>query len=304
MIEWRWSRTLAIHCEGQQNRMQVKCYHFLPRKYGRELLLDIGRIETLKDFVLDDTAHQISFYEILFIEKGKGGFSLDDHRTVLRPGTVIFTSPGQVRRWDVREPVHGYTMFFEKDFLSLFFTDELFLHRLQFFHQYSRPTGMQMPGPAFRRMLDLVQGVEKEFTHLQNDSNHLLRAILYQLLILLNRQYADTYRMHGDTHVHPDFFRFRSLLEQAGIAHRRVSSYTQLLRVSPTHLNKVCRRYGGVTAQQMIHYKLVSEIKKQLRSDKSVKEIAYELEFSDPSNFNRFFKKMTGATAQQYRDSL
>src|SRR5438045_7067271 len=77
----------------------VKSYHFLPRKYGRELLLDIDRIETLKNFVLDDTPHQISFYEILFIEKGKGSFSLDENRTSLEPGTIIFTSPGQVRRW-------------------------------------------------------------------------------------------------------------------------------------------------------------------------------------------------------------
>src|SRR5215472_9419476 len=114
----------------------IKCYHFLPRKYGRELLLDIGRIEALKNFVLDSTPHQISFYEILFIEKGRGGFSLDEHRTPLRPGTVIFTSPGQVRRWDVRTPVVGYTLFFEKDFLNLFFTDEFFLYRFQFFHQY------------------------------------------------------------------------------------------------------------------------------------------------------------------------
>jgi hypothetical protein len=50
----------------------IETCHFLPRKYGRDLLLDIGRIETLKNFVLGNTPHQISFYEILFIEKGKG----------------------------------------------------------------------------------------------------------------------------------------------------------------------------------------------------------------------------------------
>lgn len=268
------------------------------------MLLDLGRIETLKGFVLDSTPHQISFYEVLFIEKGRGSFSLDENRIPLAPGTVIFTSPGQVRRWDVRAPVTGYTLFFEKDFLNLFFTDELFLHRLQYFHQYSHPTGMKLPTNGFRRTLEMVRGVEDEFTHLQKDSNHLLRAILYQLLILLNRHYADTYRLHGDTHIHPDFFRFRSLLEKECMTYHRVTSYTQLLRISATHLNKICRQYSGLTAQQMIHHKLISEIKKQLRSDRSVKEIAYGFDFSDPSNFNRFFKKLTGATAQQYRDSL
>ena len=70
----------------------IKTYHFLTRKYGRELLLDIGRIESLKDFIIDDTPHNISFYEILFIEKGKGSFTLDENKMTIGPGTIIFTS--------------------------------------------------------------------------------------------------------------------------------------------------------------------------------------------------------------------
>jgi len=44
--------------------MNIISYHFLPRKYGRDILLDIARIETLENFILDSTPHQISFYEI------------------------------------------------------------------------------------------------------------------------------------------------------------------------------------------------------------------------------------------------
>jgi AraC-like DNA-binding protein len=77
-----------------------------------------------------------------------------------------------------------------------------------------------------------------------------------------------------------------------------------MLRISSTHLNKICRQYSGLSAQKMIHHRLVSEIKKQLWCNRSVKEIAYDFDFSDPSNFNRFFKKLTGATAQQYREGL
>ena len=84
--------------EDHKNRKEkatapaIKTYHFLTRKYGRELLLDIGRIESLKNFIVDDTPHNISFYEILFIEKGKGSFALDENKMTIGPGTIIFTS--------------------------------------------------------------------------------------------------------------------------------------------------------------------------------------------------------------------
>ena len=54
----------------------------------------------------------------------------------------------------------------------------------------------------------------------------------------------------------------------------------------------------------MIHHKLISEIKKQLQLNRPIKEIVYAFDFSDPSNSNRFFKKCTGAAAQQWQDGL
>jgi AraC-like DNA-binding protein len=283
-------------------KSDIKSYHFLPRKYGKDLLLDIARIEMLKNFVLDSTPHQISFYEILFIEKGKGSFSLDENRTTLRPGTVIFTSPGQVRRWNARG-VSGYTLFFEKDFLGLFFTDELFLYRFQYFHQYSRPTSMKMPAKTFLRILELIRNLEEEFRLLQSDSSHLLRAILYQLLIVLNRFYSSAYQVQSNTHVHPDFYRFRALLEKQFMRQHRVAYYTQMLRISSVHLNKICRQYSGLSAQKMIHHKLVSEIKKLLWHNLSVKEIAYEFDFSDPS-ISIVFKTTEGHCSEISRRSL
>ncbi|WP_418123418.1 AraC family transcriptional regulator [Chryseobacterium sp. PTM-20240506] len=283
---------------------KIKTYHFLPYKYGLELLLDIGRIETLNHFVLDSTLHQLSFYEILFIEKGAGTFTLDESKIPITPGTAIFTSPGQVRCWEIKEKVEGYTLFFDKDFLYLFFSDELFLYRFQYFHQYSFPTGMKIPKVSFEKCMNLLHEIEGEFGQLQNDSGHLIRSVLYQLLVILNRYYASVYHIQGDTYVHPDFYRFRSLLENNFINDRTVEAYTQILNVSPGFLNKICRQFSGLSAQQMIHHKLISEIKKELYQNKSAKEIAYGFGFSDPSNFNRFFKKLTGSTPQQYRKSL
>lgn len=280
---------------------QIITFHFVPDKYGSELLLDIGRIETLKNYVLDNTLHQLSFYEIIFITSGSGTFILDEHKMSINPQTIIFTSPGQLRRWEIETEVKGYTLFFSIDFLHLFFSDELFLYRFQYFHQYSHFTGMQICKTSFGKCLELLHDIEREVEKIQNDSNHLIRSILYQLLIILNRYYAEVYNVQRDTYVHPDFYRFRALLEEKFLESQTVEAYTKMLNVSPGFLNKICRQFSGLSAQQMIHQKLVSEIKKQLYHNKSAKEICYEFGFSDPSNFNRFFKKNTNSTPQQYR---
>ncbi|PKK36785.1 AraC family transcriptional regulator [Siphonobacter sp. SORGH_AS_0500] len=283
---------------------KIKTYHFVPDKYGSELLLDIGRIETLKNYVLDSTLHQLSFYEIIFITAGSGTFLLDEYKMPLYPQTIIFTSPGQLRRWEIETEVKGYSLFFEKDFLHLFFSDELFLYRFQYFSQYSHPTNMQIGETSFEKCLELLYEIEREFEQIQNDSNHLIRSILYQLLVILNRYYASVYNIQRDTYVHADFYRFRSLLEKRFLQDHTVEAYTQMLHVSPGFLNKICRQFSGLSALQMIHCKLISEIKKRLYQNKSIKEICFEFGFSDPSNFNRFFKKLTNTTPQQYRKKL
>ena len=97
---------------GESSRGNMKTYHFLPNKYDRELLLDIGRIEKIPNFNFGTEPHQLSFYDILFIDNGNGYFMLNDNKIALKPGTIIFTSPGQTREWDIKKPIGGYAVFF------------------------------------------------------------------------------------------------------------------------------------------------------------------------------------------------
>ena len=290
---------------GVSSKGNMKTYHFLPNKYGSELLLDIGRIEKIPNFNFGAEPHQLSFYDILFIDKGNGYFMLDDNKIALKPGTIIFTSPGHTREWHIKKPIGGYAVFFEKDFLNLFFIDELFLYRFGYFHQYRKPTSLVATPGEFSTYLSINSQIESEIKNLQRDSAHLLRALLYQLLVLLNRSYAKQNGLQSNTYIHPVFFRFRSLLEKNYSTHHRVGDYLQLLGVSPAQLNKFCRQYMGTTAQEMIHHKQVSEAKRLLRmTTDAVSDIAYQLNFSDPSNFNRFFRAITGLSPQQYRQQF
>jgi AraC-like DNA-binding protein len=78
--------------------------------------------------------------------------------------------------------------------------------------------------------------------------------------------------------------------------------YAELLNVHPNHLNAVVKSISGKTALQHIHSHLVHLAKSYLtQTNLSIKEIAYQLQFDSPNNFNNFFKKNTKTTPGKYR---
>ena len=70
----------------------------------------------------------------------------------------------------------------------------------------------------------------------------------------------------------------------------------------PNHLNAVVKGITGQTALQFIHQHILQLAKAQLvQTHLSIKEIAYNLYFAAPNNFNNFFKKHTNQTPLRYR---
>jgi len=81
-----------------------------------------------------------------------------------------------------------------------------------------------------------------------------------------------------------------------------VSDYASMLNISPGHLSESVKNQSGKPAIKHIHDRLVMESRRLLlHTNKSLKEIAYDLGFSDSPYFNRFFKRETGLTPVQYR---
>src|SRR5262249_36175464 len=98
------------------------------------------------------------------------------------------------------------------------------------------------------------------------------------------------------------FNNFVKLVSQHFYKVRKVSEYAHMLHVSPDHLNRAIKINSDKTAHELIDEMLMMEAKAQLLHSKlSVSEIAYQLEFADPSHFNKFFKKLSGVTPLQFR---
>ncbi|MCD8262064.1 MAG: AraC family ligand binding domain-containing protein [Bacteroides sp.] len=167
----------------------ISRFPFFRTKYGRDLLIDIVELKYARRFLRTETVHTLTYYDITLITEGEGYFSIDEDTGIVKPGDVIFSRPGEIRCWNTRTIRNGYALIFEEEFLLSFFNDPEFLGRLCCFRPgriFSRCT---LRESVYGRILSLMMDVRKEIAVFSRKDNHLLRALLYEALILLYRSY-------------------------------------------------------------------------------------------------------------------
>ena len=65
------------------------------------------------------------------------------------------------------------------------------------------------------------------------------------------------------------------------------------------------KEFSGVSQIEFITIRLMLEAQRKLfYSETSVKELAYELGFSDPDYFSKLFKKTTGKSVTQFVEGI
>ena len=95
----------------------------------------------------------------------------------------------------------------------------------------------------------------------------------------------------------------RRLIDANFKTERLIRFYSERLNMTPDRLNDHVKRATGVTAGHLIRQRVLTEAKRQLVfTGQAIHEIAYDLSFSDPSHFTRFFRKQTGMTPQSFRE--
>lgn len=98
------------------------------------------------------------------------------------------------------------------------------------------------------------------------------------------------------------FSSFLSLVVEHHSRERGVAFYADRLCLTPKYLSKLVKNVSGYSAPEWIDAYVILEAKSMLMySDCTVKQIVADLNFPNPSAFNKFFKKKTGMTPVQYR---
>lgn len=99
------------------------------------------------------------------------------------------------------------------------------------------------------------------------------------------------------------FNRFMMLIEHEYKKSRDVNYYAALLNITPKYLTTIVRQMTGQTPKRIIDHYTVLQLRLRLHnSELSIKQIAWEFNFSDVSFFCRFFKRHTGVSPMQMRE--
>jgi AraC family transcriptional activator of pobA len=83
------------------------------------------------------------------------------------------------------------------------------------------------------------------------------------------------------------------------------ADYAELLYISPKALAKITKSHFNKTLSSLINERIIIEAKRELYlTDKTIKEIAWELGYEDEYYFSRFFKVHADVSPQLYRETV
>ncbi|KAA6436812.1 helix-turn-helix domain-containing protein [Dyadobacter flavalbus] len=128
----------------------------------------------------------------------------------------------------------------------------------------------------------------------------IVKAILKVFLLKLIKVKEQEFTGH-DIH-QKRVYEFLMLLESNYLQVRNTDFYAGKLGISSKRLNQILKDKLDKTGMELIHDRIVLEAKRMIiHSEQTIKEIAYELGFSDRPYFSRFFKKQTGQTPDEFQ---
>jgi AraC family transcriptional regulator, transcriptional activator of pobA len=242
-----------------------------------------------------------SFYFLaLLINSGSIQINYDD-KTVNDPESyLVFHSPGLVYSFSHNNELEGYIIYFKPECFSFFkpdFHEEFPLYDLLHTNLFKFDHSLfKRLAPQFEEVFVTYERTSKE-QHAEARAK--LLALLYHLKdFALERKKEVRLATSQQILVR----KYVELINNHYIDKRTVQEYADLLSVTPNYLSQSIKIISGRNALSYITERLFNEAKSLLRfTDFEVTEIAYQLNFTDPANFGKFFKKRAGMSPSAFR---
>ncbi|EDM37655.1 transcriptional regulator, AraC family protein [Pedobacter sp. BAL39] len=243
-------------------------------------------------------AHRHDAHFFALHERGKIEMEIDFEAYQGDPCSLLYIHPSQVHRlFKVGEDVVGYILAIGTEAINPVY--------LAILEQINPAKAIQLDEPNFARlreaMLLCISLFERKKDRLYDS---VLKDGCNTLIGLIVSEYLDI-SAPADK-----FSRFELITRAFKVAlgvhfltKKRPADYADELNISIAYLNECVKNATGLSVSQHIQLRVILEAKRLLyHSNKSIKEIAFELGYDDYAYFSRLFKKANGVTALTFRE--
>ncbi|KUJ51592.1 helix-turn-helix domain-containing protein [Chryseobacterium sp. JAH] len=153
---------------------------------------------------------------------------------------------------------------------------------------------------------NLFESIKDELQAKDSSSEEMIRTYLKQVIIRATRKWKVQNIETETLKTNPqelDIFRdFSRYLEIHYREKHNVSDYAEMLHVAPKTLSHKFKILNLESPNQYIINRILLEAKRLLfYTDKTVKEIGYDLGYEDPAYFNRLFTQKVGSTPINFK---
>ena len=245
------------------------------------------------------------FYFIgLVTNLGKTEITYDNTNVTNLNSFLVFQSPNLLYSFLRDNSANGYLIYFKPDCFSFFKPD--FEKEFPFFNVL-HTNFFKLNQSKFKEYALHFKDVVTTYENIIDNNNMLssvkLLALLYQL-----KEFTIAFNQWEQVSTAPQqilFQKFTQLVNNFYIEKRTIEEYASLLFVTPNHLSQTIKSVANKNALSFINDRLLSEAKSLIKhTTYDIAEIAHQLDFSDPANFGKFFKKQSGFTPLEFRKKV
>ncbi len=243
-------------------------------------------------------------YQLVYVRTGRVRARIDG-REYDTEGPCIFTIPPSV--------VHGFE--FERDTtlgyvvtVSRVLLADDQLSRCSAVHEelmYSAQAIHLAGLTEDQQFLDqTIDQLVNEYRKNELGKQQLFEYLLFSLLIKLGRRLQSHDDQRSQDHYGKRYQQLCDLIEKYYRQHKPCQFYADELCTTPIGLNRACKAVSDKSVGDLIQDRLALEAQRMLiYSSAPISLIAYELGFSDPAYFSRFFKRRVGAAPSTFREN-
>ena len=265
-------------------------------EFSTGAVLKIGDFELLESYKKN---RRTNFFTVIRAISETLHVEVDNLPLQLQPGTMLVLTPDNYLK--IFKASDSLVYQFNRDFYCIKDHDrEVSCVGLLFYGNDSAPV-IDLPEKEISKLDLLHQVFLDELDTIDTIQAEMLRMLTARLIITATR----LIKLQGNIEItdkQSDLLRnFNVLVETHFRTEHSVGFYAEKLFKSPKTLSNTFSKYNK-SPLQIIHDRIILEAKRLLiYSDKTNKEIAYELGFDDASHLSRMFKKHTNLSPTLFK---